>query len=151
MALVAGAAQAASDAATRFGAREDVQQISLSPDGKHIAIIHPDAGAGSTLFTISVADGTMVPVTRGSGFPDRLLGCYWASNTRLTCNIAMMVNDGTQYLGFGRVLAVDLDGKNMKMLSARTSARALGNDQDGGTVIDWQTGADDGSVLMTHN
>lgn len=63
----------------------------------------------------------------------------------------MVVNDGTNLLGFGRILAVDLDGKNMKMLSARTSDRALGNDQDGGRVIDWQSGADDGSVLMTHN
>jgi len=144
-------ADAASDAATRFGAREDIQQISLSPDGKHIAVIQPWAGAGSTLFTVSVADGAIAPVTRGSGFPDRLLGCYWASNTRLTCNVQVLVNDGTQYLGFDRILAVDLDGKNMKMLSARTTDRALGNDQDGGTVIDWQTGADDGGVLMTHN
>jgi dipeptidyl aminopeptidase/acylaminoacyl peptidase len=149
--LTASAAQAASDAATRFGAREDVQQISLSPDGKHIAVIQPSAGAGSTLFTVTVADGTLVPVTHGTGFPDRLLGCYWASNTRLTCNVQMMVNDGTQYLGFDRILAVDLDGKNMKMLSARATDRALGSDQDGGTVIDWQTGTDDGAVLMTHN
>lgn len=149
--LVAGAAQAASDVATSFGARENVQQISLSPDGKHIAVIQPAAGAGSNLFTVSVADGTVQPVTRATGFPDRLLGCYWASNTRLTCNIEMRVNDGTHYLSFGRIVAVDLDGKNMKMLSARTTDRALGNDQDGGTVIDWETGSDDGSVLMTHN
>ncbi|MES2045854.1 MAG: S9 family peptidase [Pseudomonadota bacterium] len=151
MLFVAGAGQAASDAATRFGARENVQQISLSPDGKHIAVIQPSAGAGSTLFTVSVADGTVVAVTRGTGFPDRLLSCYWASNTRLTCSIQMIVNDGTHYLGFDRILAIDLDGKNMKMLSARTTDRALGNDQDGGTVIDWQIGGDDGAVLMTHN
>lgn len=66
---IAGAADATSDAAGRFGAREAVQQISLSPDGKHIAVIQPAGDAGAALFTIAVADGATVAVTRGSGIP----------------------------------------------------------------------------------
>ena len=44
--LVAQQASASSDAAMRFGTREDVQQISLSPDGKRVAIIEAMAGHG---------------------------------------------------------------------------------------------------------
>ena len=148
--FVASAAQATSDAATRFGVREDVQQISLSPDGKHIAFIEPMAGAGSALVIASIDTGSMTPILTSTGYPDKLRSCHWASATRLTCNLYIILGDATQRLGFSRVVAIDADGKNMKMLSGGTSDRAVDVAQRGGEVIDWQSGRDDGSVLMTH-
>jgi dipeptidyl aminopeptidase/acylaminoacyl peptidase len=149
MALVAETAQAASDAATRFGAREDVQQISLSPDGKRVAIVQAAAGHGMALLIASPDTGAVQVVLRASGDPDRLTSCRWATDNRLTCRISMIVDDGTNKLSYSRIVAVDADGKNLKLLLNRTTSRALGVAQNGGEVIDWQTGQQDASVLMT--
>jgi len=56
LALVA-AAPVAPDLAEAFGARESVEQISLSPDGSKIAYIAPRPGQGAALYTVNLADG----------------------------------------------------------------------------------------------
>jgi dipeptidyl aminopeptidase/acylaminoacyl peptidase len=147
--LVAHPADAASDAATRFGAREDVQQISLSPDGKRVAIVQASPGRGMALLIASPDTGAVQIVLRASGDPDRLTSCRWATTDRLTCRISMIVDNGTNKLSYSRIIAVDADGKNLKLLLNRTTSRALGVAQNGGEVIDWQTGQQDASVLMT--
>jgi len=45
------------DPAARFGARENVADISLSPDGRKVAYIVPRAGQGNALFTVDLAGG----------------------------------------------------------------------------------------------
>ncbi|MEG3147485.1 S9 family peptidase [Sphingomonas sp. RT2P30] len=149
MLLVAHQAEAKSDAAARFGAREDVQQISLSPDGKRVAIVQPASGRGMALLIASPDTGAVQSVLRASGDPDRLTSCRWATNDRLTCEIEMIVSDGSDKLSYSRIIAVDADGKNLKLLMNQTTSRSLGVAQDGGQVIDWQTGQQDASVLMT--
>jgi alpha-beta hydrolase superfamily lysophospholipase len=46
------------DAATAFGARPSVEDLSLSPDGKRVAYIAPMAGQGATLYTVSLERGS---------------------------------------------------------------------------------------------
>jgi dipeptidyl aminopeptidase/acylaminoacyl peptidase len=150
LASLATQAGAASDAATRFGAREDLQQISISPDGSHIAYITPTTGRAAALVVATVATGELKPVMLSSGNPDRLQSCHWATNNRLVCNIYMIVNDARFLLPFTRIVAFDADGKRLTMLSARTNDRTLGIANRGGQVIDWQAQGADGSVLMTH-
>lgn len=149
--LVAPSAEAASDAATRFGAREDVQQISISPDGKRVAFVQAAAGAGSVLVVAPLDGGPLQSALRTSGDPEKLTGCRWATENRLTCTVYLILDNGDQKLGYSRVVAVDADGKNLKLLSARTSSRSLFAVQNGGSVIDWQSGQGDGSVLMTQD
>jgi dipeptidyl aminopeptidase/acylaminoacyl peptidase len=146
----ASQAGAASDAATRFGAREDLQQISISPDGSHIAYITPTTGRAAALVVATVATGELKPVMLSSGNPDRLQSCHWATDNRLVCNIYMIVADARFLLPFTRIVAFDADGKRLTMLSARTNDRTLGIANRGGNVIDWQANGADGSVLMTH-
>ena len=45
------------DPAARFGARENVADICLSPDGRKVAYIVPRAGQGNALFTVDLAGG----------------------------------------------------------------------------------------------
>lgn len=146
--VIATAAQATSDAARRFGAREDVQQVSLSPDGKRVAI-SATPGRGMALMIASPDTGDIKTVLRSSGDPDQLTDCRWATSDRLTCGIDMFVDDGVHKSTFSRMIAVDADGQNVKMLETRTTSRSLGIAQDTGQVIDWQASESDASVLMT--
>ena len=135
--------------AIAFGAREFVQQISISPDGKSIAYLGPLKGTGTALFVASLATGAAPkPILSSSGDPDRLTQCNWSTDTRLVCQIYMIADTGLGYLGYTRMVALNADGSDVKELS-RTSSQAYYVAQDGGDVIDW-TGDGNGTVLMTH-
>jgi len=149
--IVAQPALATSDAAAKFGAREDVQQISLSPGGTSIAYIQPTAARGATLFVVNMADPNPKPILHSSGNPDRLSYCRWSTDTRLVCGIYMILPSDIGTIGFTRLIAIDSDGKNLKLLSARDSANALGFTNRGGNVIDWLADDSGGAVLMTRD
>src|SRR5687768_10539593 len=71
-----------------FGARESVQEASLSPDGRRLAFIAPTEGQGSALFTVPV-DGSAPPqrALLATGNPERLRECGWVSNSRMACTV----------------------------------------------------------------
>ncbi|RJF91546.1 alpha/beta hydrolase family protein [Sphingomonas cavernae] len=139
------------DAAALFGAREYVEDVSLSPDGRRIAFIVPAPGRGSTLYTAEVAAGAAsVQAAYSDGDPERLRDCGWVSNTRLVCQVRGMTDQGGVKIGFSRLIGVDADGKNMKLVSARTGSRALRMNQYGGDVLDWLPG-EDGAILRTRD
>jgi dipeptidyl aminopeptidase/acylaminoacyl peptidase len=142
-------AEAPFDAAAAFGARPSIVDLSLSPDGNRVAYVVPAAGQGSALFTLDLAKGAVPHGAMGaSGKPDRIRGCDWVSNTRLVCTIYGVTMSGIGIVPFSRVVAVDADGGNMKMLSNKSTSDTHGYILGGGTVIDWLPD-EDGSVLMT--
>ncbi|MDB5681338.1 MAG: Prolyl oligopeptidase family protein [Sphingomonas bacterium] len=149
MGTTAQSALAASDAAAKFGARQMVEDISLSPDGKSIAIIQPTEGRGSVLYVASLA-GTpeMKPILSSTGSPDHLQYCGWATGTRLICGIAVVEKVAGDITGYTRLITLKSDGSDMKVLSARSSGISMGAASGGGNVIDW-LGDNSGSVLMT--
>ena len=136
------------DPAAAFGARESIEQISLSPDGTKIAYIAPSKGQASQLFTVDLnANGRTSVALTSSGRPDRLGRCGWISNTRLACNVYGVISDNQDRSYMSRVFAVDADGKNLKMLSNRQSGSANYMAYSGGGVLEALKG--DGSrVLM---
>lgn len=138
------------DAATAFGARESVVGMKLSPDGRNVAYISPAAGQGSQLNTLGLAKGSTVKVALSAdGKPYRLERCGWVSNTRLVCKVyAVVVDPQFGPMALNRMLAVDSDGKNMRVLSTRENAYTRGIALGGGDVIDWLPD-EDGAVLMT--
>ncbi len=141
---------AAERAAHDFGARPTVQQVSLSPDGTHYAALLSIKGAGTALVVGSVDGATPVKtLTSSSGRPERLNRCSWASDTRLICSIYTTRGAKRDILGFDRLVAINSDGSNLKMLSAPTSSNALDLVQGGGQVIDWYGDAQGSSILMT--
>lgn len=142
-------AKSGNDFAEAFGAREAVRQISLSPDGTKVAIIQPTKGRGSALMVGDLVNGgALKAIVASTGNPDKLVDCHWSTDTRLICRISITTNVDGERLGFSRIVAVDADGKNLKLLSARTSDRSLGLMQNGGSLIDWGAGGN-GSALMT--
>lgn len=150
LSCIASAASAQPDAAAIFGAREGVEDASLSPNGRKVAYLAPLQGQASALF-VGPLDGSAEPkaILVATGDPDRLSGCKWAADTRLVCEIYGVIKvEGTELAYFTRQLAVDDDGKNVKVLINRGGTGSqLSHDLYGGGVIDWLP-EENGNVLM---
>lgn len=153
LALVPTAAIAApSPEAIAFGAREGVEQISISPDGKNIAVVAPFEARGSYLYVVNLeGEPVKKPLMHSTGAPDRLQYCRWSTNTRLICGVYFISYDGESLTRFTRLLSVNSDGSDLKVLTARTGSNARGVNYSGGNVIDWQVDGDEGKVLMTRD
>jgi len=153
LACLASAAPVAAqsfDAARAFGARESIEQASLSPDGTKLAYLSPVAGQGSSVFVVRLdaADAVPARIMTASGDPERLGGCRWASNTRLVCNAyAVSKVEGTTLVTVTRIVSFNDDGSKIAMLQHnRGTGDRLGYALYGGSVIDWNPGGDE--VLM---
>lgn len=147
-ALAAAPSFAQDKAALAFGAREGIESVSLSPDGTKIAYIIPDKGQGSRLFTVDIANGgNPKPVLAASGDPERLSYCEWVSNARLICNVRMIIRDEGQPATVSRLLAINADGSELKVVSIRQGSNAEYFSYFGGNLIDLLPG-DDGAVLL---
>lgn len=147
--LVASAVQAQeNDLPRRFGTLDGITQVSLSPDGQRIAFVAPNKGQANDLFVVEIADGAAPRrILRASGDPEILQWCRWATDARLVCEIGGRQKIGEFIYGFTSLLGVDATGGNVKTLSTRRGANAVGIDFRGGSVIDWQPGPA-GSVLV---
>ena len=159
LASALGAASAAADVdlAAAFGAREQLQDVSLSPDGTKLAYIVPTKGQGSALLTITLGKDAQPSVALVvGGDPERLAGCNWIANDRLVCRLWGVTENNTEMsayhkrLTFSRIVAVDANGANPKMLSKSNNQFSRGYNVDGGDVIDWLPD-EDGKVLMTRS
>jgi acetyl esterase/lipase len=146
-------AAAVSDPAALFAAREAVRQISLSPSGKRIAFIAPGEGQGNALYTADVEGGKPPQlVFSADGKPERLTECNWVSETRLVCTVYLLLDQiqAGQIWPATRVLALDADGSNPKLLSVAGTPDDLAVTLAGGEIVDMLAG-EGGSVLMTRN
>ena len=136
------------DAATAFGAREAIQQVSMSPDGNKIAYIVPAKGQGSRLYTVDITNTATPRVAlAASGDPERLSSCEWVSNARLICRIGMVMRDWDGPVTASRLVAVNADGTELKLVSVRQGINAEWISFFGGNLIDLLP-SDDGAVLL---
>jgi dipeptidyl aminopeptidase/acylaminoacyl peptidase len=144
------AAAAPADPPAAFGARESVLDIALSPSGRKVAFVAPGPGRSTLLYTVDVgSEAEPFMALSADGKPERLSGCGWVSDQRLICTIYMVVDSIVpgQAMGATRLVAVNSDGTNVKLVSRRSRAYDLYVAQSGGDVIDWQPGSE-GSILM---
>jgi acetyl esterase/lipase len=138
------------DAAAAFGARPSVSSLRLSPDGQSVVYLVPTQGQGSAAYTLSLAPGAKPQLAlAASGNPDRLYSCSWVAADRVTCVAYALKQDPV--LGpvpYSRVVAMNADGTNFRLLSNRDSFHMHGVAFGGGYVID-SLPDEDGNVLMT--
>ncbi|HEX8512464.1 MAG TPA: S9 family peptidase [Allosphingosinicella sp.] len=148
---VPAAAAEPADPPAAFGARESVLSVSLSPSGRQLAFISPGPGQTTFLYTVDAAGGgTPRQALSADGKPERLNRCSWVSETRLVCTIYMIAAGaavGGQMVGATRLIAIDSDGKNIKLLSRSSRPDDQYVSFGGGSIIDWLPDAE-GSVLM---
>lgn len=143
-----GPAAVPSDPAATFGARPSVEDISLSPSGSKVAFIAPGPGQANILYTVDTASGS-VPrkAISADGKPERLRHCFWVSEERLVCSIYMVIEEAGEIIPVSRMIAVDSNGRNLRVLTRPTRTYDAYVSLSGGAIIDALPG-EDGAVLM---
>lgn len=143
-------ADPAIDLARKFGARESVQQVSLSPDGTKLAVIVPAPSGGQALAVVDLAgDASLRPILKARGGGEELSYCRWATDAMLICSILYRRDGADRPEYFSRLLTVDSASGGTKMLSQDTSNRGLYQMNNGGSLIDWVAEGRPGRILMT--
>jgi dipeptidyl aminopeptidase/acylaminoacyl peptidase len=142
------AAFAQSAEAVKFGARETVRQVSISPDGKRIAMLVTSGPRGAGLVVVDTADGKIKPLLNYPGDEAKLANCNWSSSERLVCTLWNIVSQSGKMIPISRMIAINADGSKVKELSARQRTGQLYERFYGGGILDWLPDGDGSAVLM---
>lgn len=127
-----------------FAARPAIESATISPDGRYLGVINTHEGRGAAL-VIDRSQAHQPPRMVLTEPPHFLLNwCRWATNTRLLCGYRGMVKPSGHAFVITRLVAVDADGRNTKVL-IQNSVNAQGQFQD--RVINWNPGPAD-TVLI---
>jgi dipeptidyl aminopeptidase/acylaminoacyl peptidase len=131
-----------------FGALESVQDADLSPDGTLMSFIAPRVGGGNSLFVVP-ADGSAAPklLVSSTGDPEVFNWCNWIGKTRMACNVGALARASGYVVGGSRIIAINADGSNTKVLTRRRATDAVYVSNYGGDIVDLLPN-EDGSVLM---
>lgn len=141
------------ETARRFGVRQTVLDISLSPSGTKVAFIGAGPEHTEVLSVIDLeGDASVKAVTYNAEKITDFKWCEWATETRLVCQISGMGKrtDGV-LIPFDRLFAINDDGSEPQQLSARDSAMAARVNQFGGDIVALDIDDSEGEVLITRN
>ena len=145
--LAAAPAAAAPDTAALFATRPAAMGVALSPDGSKIVYLSAYRNDGRAVMVAEVATGKVNVVFALTGLAVKPYPCRFKTETRLICSVYGIIGSGKVAQGFTRVLAVDTDGKNVRILGQRNAPREASVQYNGGGVIDDMPG-DPAHVLM---
>lgn len=144
-------AEGGEEVAARFGVRESVLSISLSPSGSKIAWIA--AGPQHSEFVNVVdleGDGKPRRITTNTEQSGDITRCDWATDSRIVCQLyGVAEGEGGLLLPFTRMFAINDDGSDVRLLSQRQSSRALDFAQHGGELIALDVSSEKNNILMT--
>lgn len=131
-----------------FGARESVIGARLSPKGERVSFLAPYKGKGVALYTVPV-DGSTPPQRAliSTGEPELLTRCDWVSEIRLVCTVYSIQQGAGEVVGTSRMVALNIDGGDLKLVSSRDAADARYFNRFGGDVIDWLPGQDNAFLM----
>lgn len=120
----------------------------LSPDGSTIMYITPGPGPRSYAVFSNLVTGKSAIMTSSDGNPEILRWCNYSAPDRAVCRVTWnSIDPGGDILGFQRLVALNLDGKDAKLLGQPSSWYDEGIRQSDGYILDWN-GSLDGTVLM---
>lgn len=119
----AGVGHAAMDpdtAASHFGQAPAVWGMRLSPDGHKVSFLkwHPEGFPIAVVIDLRTGKGGLALASDVKKEMD-LVGCQWANETRLLCSYYGIHPRRGDFYTATRVVAVDLDGSNRKVLLQR--------------------------------
>jgi len=132
--------------AKAFGSREAVNNPSLSPDGT--SVLYTTPGPGSKTFAVisNLVTGKTSVLTDTSG-ADALRWCDYASPARVVCRVTGAVERTGDIWGFSRLVAMNADGTDQKLMGQPASSFDAYARQYDGSILDWKKRTD-GKVLM---
>ena len=135
--------------AERFGARENVRQISISPDGRRVAILTSMGTRGDAAVIVDADTGATTPIGLSDGNGLQPVRCGWSSPTRIVCKLYGISDALERRVSYTRLVGFDADGTHLLPLGRKLRGLASRPNQFDGNVIDWRSG--DGWVLMSRD
>ena len=126
----------ANPSAEVFGTLPLVTTGSLSPDGKHLALIQPLNGrAGVVIYDLTKPDAQPHSVTVEKGVADSL---FWKRNDRLICifSAALRPKYWPHIEAWQRAITVDANGGDAQVMLLRDQP-ALQNNLNGARIVDF--------------
>jgi dipeptidyl aminopeptidase/acylaminoacyl peptidase len=133
--------------AKAFGSREAVISPRLSPDGSSVMYLTPGPGPKTFAVISNLATGKTAVMTAADGNPELLRWCDYAAADRAVCLVTGAAERSGELLGFERLLAMNIDGKDAKLLGQPESEYDAGLRQFDASVLDWGKRTD-GKLLM---
>jgi len=135
MAAIISAAASADPLAEAFGSRPGLWGLRLSPDGTKISFLqaHPSDLAIATVFDTKAEKSNVVLASDKGRFD--LRGCEWANNERLLCSYYGIAKEVGRLYPTTRLVAVDADASDMKVLLQRKLSGIRTQFQD--DIVDW--------------
>lgn len=143
------AAQTVEELAAKFGARESIRSISLSPEGKQIVFVAPRADGGENAVVVNLTNSSAVPILSSKGITEQITHCQFVLETRVVCQIYVRDGTGRNVIGATRLATISNDGKDMKLLSAKDTGNAYYKSLFGGAIIDYNVPGNPNAVLLT--
>ena len=134
------------EVAAKFGAREFIRGISLSPEGKQVVIVTPkDGGEAAVVINLETAVSTSILVSDGRD--QQISHCQFVLETRVVCTL-LFSQGNTRNIDYAtRMVSLSPDGKQMKELTGK-SAKTYYRSNFGGGIVDYNVPGDSDSVLM---
>jgi dipeptidyl aminopeptidase/acylaminoacyl peptidase len=137
------------ETAARFGARQFIRHMALSPTGQHAVMIESAPDGTEIVATADLeAGGRPRPILHNAQSNGHLTSCFWATESRLVCDVYFEHAEGGAILGFSRLFSFNADGSDLKILTVEINSRSLYRLQYGGGILDASGGDKPGSVLM---
>jgi dipeptidyl aminopeptidase/acylaminoacyl peptidase len=146
---VASATAQAEDLAERFGARESIRSIGISPEGKQLVVVAPSPQGGESAVVVSLADGSAIPVLSAKGATEQITGCQFVIETHLVCQVYLRQGSGRNVVEATRLVTIAADGSAMKQLTAEARSNAYFDAHFGGEIIDYNVPGNRQAVLVT--
>ncbi len=144
----AAAAQSVDDLAARFGARESIRSISLSPQGKQVVLVGPRPDGGENALVIDLATSAATPIFSSKGVTEQIGHCQFVLEERVVCQIILRDGTGRQVVSASRLVTISNDGKDMKLLSAKDTGNAKYRSYFGGGIADYSVQGNPNAVLL---
>jgi hypothetical protein len=98
-----------------------MRNVTISPSGKQIAFITGN-GDRNSAFTLSLDDPNRITPLVADSDDYHMQWCNWANDSRLLCSFFGVAKQGGAHYPVTRLVAINADGSNMKVLLQNTVA-----------------------------
>lgn len=143
-ALLLNSAQAAPPPVEAFARIPAIRNVAVSPDAKQVLYITGVGDYEAIVVGPTSFEAAPKPVFASKPGEYELSWCGWANNKRILCGVSATVREGPVLYGISRLVGVDADGTNQKVLIQNSEAgRAQFQDE----ILDW-TPQEPETVLM---
>jgi len=133
----AAASQAASPdpLAVAFGTMPALWGVRMSPNGQKVSLLkmHPDELPILMVLDLEKGSANLALASTPDGFD--IQWCDWANDERLLCGFSGTAKEGWVLFGVTRLVAVNADGSDMRVLLQNKRSRQAEQFQD--AVTDW--------------